>query len=825
MHAGRRLGNPLGRFLPENLPGFPPNVPFLDMRLIDKVSSSIRIWLGVPRFEHLTHLFKNGQYRQTKNIQFTPIDIFISFEVEDTGGFSIFTASIFRRDNPDIVQFFTELELTGIGINETNSFNSVQTITSLGGGWFSILMKLSSSLGDQYKLSFTISGGNTRVGAVEFVGIENGHMRFDLTSDMTLWDDPIVANGLTGSSAIAYDLLDGIISFHNIFKFIIDFDEQILGVQRSTFSAAISGSRVSLEGRELEARGILEYCPSNRIHLKWNHFLIRDGYAAIIIEISKDGAPYIQFDSIQPGATEYTTAQLIQGAYRFRLRSKDIAGNIGDSITFADFLPRTWFDPVDPANTFTDLAGTIQIENDQDRVARIDSKGSLITNINQPILANRPIFVYEGINHGAGIELQGASFNLDGSVPGSWIGVGQEFDIYMSVLLRSAPTTLPLDSFATTTYTKIFSFESFFELIAAKFSNEFFETPDNDYNTGYAIIARIYTGSGMKLTVLPIILEEINIIRASYDGTDFALTINNISAFVSAPGPIAPTDVRVWGEASPGKGIDGFVGPIITFIIPQPILISSQLINLLTSESNNPTAFIIPEMIIAPTGMTISFTGLFGTVSSSSSPSPSVTTYNLYHNNGTLEFPDFTVPAATGAIPGFIILMTPGIWRFVIRASNGITEDGNFENRLDITVIEDSPGILKLIGPQPNPVSQFTVTLKPNGFIEFSAIYKAFREPAIGNSVQIWMFEQNVPADFTGPPIVTMFIPFHQIGYDQTFFLTSTTVGPFSEIPHYAVARVMSDDGDFETRNPFVVRFTPDATKPSNPLGLKGNPC
>lgn len=824
MHVGRRLGNPIGGFLPESLPGIPPDTPFLDMRLTDKVSTSITIWVDVPRFEHLVHLYKNGQYRQTRRVLYTPIDVFIVFEVEDTGP-AVLTASVFRRDNPEAIDCFTELTLSGIGIIETDQLNTSQTITSLGGGWFSVLMRLSVSLSDQHKLNFSIVGGNTRIGSLEISGIENGNARFKLDPDLTQWNAPLTPNGLTGSGDTAYDLLNSIPSFHDILKFIISFEEQILGIDRSRFSAIISGPRLSFEGREIEARGIMEYCPTSRIHLEWLQFSNQGELSRILIETSKDGLPYVQIDSVTPGTITYTTQQLQQGSYRFRLRAQDLAGNISNPISFADFAPDVWIDTIDPSVVFTDLAGTIFIENDQDIVARIDNKGSFVLAIQQTVLANRPIFVYEGINHGAGLDLQNTSSHLDGGPAASWLGPGQTFDLYMSVLLRNAPLTNPINSQLTTDFNTIFAFNGFFEIIAAKFTNQFFESLQDDFNTGYAVIIRIYTGAGTLAFSFPIILETLIIIKASFDGAIARIFVNEQGIAIPVTGPIAPTNVLIWGAPAAGKGIDGYVGPVIAFIAPQPTAISNQILSLLSTESSNPYAFIVPEEIVAPANILIIFSGMNGTVSSSSSTTPSVTGYNLYHNSGINEFPDFSAPAMSALIPSFIVPMIPGLWRIVIRATDGTIEDGNFENRLDILVIEDSPGVLKLAGPEPNPVHQFEVVLKPNGFVEFFAIYRSIGEAAIGNSVQIWIFEEYVPPDFTAPPQVTMFIPFHPRGVDNTFLMTSTTIGPLSELNYYAIARVMSDNGDFETQNLIRVKFSPDATNPSAPTGLRGNPC
>jgi hypothetical protein len=824
MHVGRRLGNLLGKFCPSPLAGAPPQVPFLDIRLEDVVNGIVTIFVNVDRFELQTHLFANGEYRQTRAVAFTPVESVIYFDLEDTGGGSTFTAAIFRRDDPTEVLAFTSITLTGAGLVEANASGTVQSFTPLGGGWFRVAMDIVELMGDQFQLSFAISGGSTRVGAVQIAADVNGDLRKDLDNDLTMWSTPLAINGLTGSGVTAYDLLNGTFTSDHIWKFITTFKEQLVGVQRHTFCATYSGPNNSGEGPEIPARGILPATATNRVHLQWGP--TTKAISEIVIEASQDGSAWSEFARVSPEFQSYVTPELAKGVWRFRLRAQDAAGNLSSVASIADFSPDIWFEPTDPANAFIDLLGLTQVLNDQDPIALMTNKGSTggVT-LEQPTLADRPLFDADAIDHGAGIRIPNAEAHMDGGAAGPWIGGGQEFDIFTALLLEGPiPATLPADSLSTTDYFKLFSFESYFELVVADFSDTFFTTPDSDFNTGAAIIARMQTGGGAVELVLPLAIHTINVIRASYDGVTLTLQVGSEVVSAAAAAPVAPTTVLAWGEPAPNKGLIASVGPLVVFpsLIPNP----NDLLFLLGTDVQHPTAFIIPEVIQAPTGIQVSFAGLNGSISSAASPTPSVTEYRLYHNSGTLEFPDFTAPAATSPAPSFIIPMTAGLWRIVMRASDGTSEDGNFENRLDILVVENSPGILSLAGPPPNPMSQLELDLVAGGSVQLSGFYRAFGEQAVGVALHVWIFEQDTPIDLTDPPDAVMFIPGHIQGVDETFEVIPTTIGPFAqEVPHTLIARVRSDQGDYNIGGENVILFTPLSSSPPEPLGLKGNTC
>lgn len=827
MHLGRRLGNLLGKHCPGFIATAPPNTPFLDIRLTPDPTEidTVSIFVEVERYELLTHLFVDGQYAQTKSVIFTPVETVIDFDLEDVAGGFTFSAVLFRRDDPNDILAFTNIQLTGAGLVELSSDGSVQSFTPLAGNWFRVTMDINARISDQYKLAFSISGGTTRVGAPQVTTDVNGALRKALTDDLSQWSLPLTPNGLTPTGPQAFDITDGDFTFDDLWQFILEFEQQLLGFERHVFAATYSGPNQSDEGPEIPTRGILPPTANNRVHLQWSP-TPADSVQAIVIEVSQDGGPWNVLDEVDPETLNYVTPELPQGVYRIRLRGRDTAGNLSDVSSIADFNPPVWFETTDPANTFVDPPGTTQVLNNGDTIALMLNSGSLGgAQLQQPNPADRPSFEGDTIDHGAGVRILNGQSHMDGGASGPWIGGGQEFDIFTAIVLEAqVPQTNPPDSPGTVDYFKVFAFQNYFEIVAAEFSDTFFDFPDSDFNSGVALIARMQTGSGPVELVIPVALYTTLAIRATYDGNDLIFQVGSEVISAPAAGPLAPGNVVVWGEAAPNKGLVASVGPVVVY--PNPLPNGNELLDFIFYDAISPTAFIIGEIIQAPSGISISFAGMNGSIVSNPSTTPSVTEYRLYTNNGTEEFPDYSSPVQVQPTPNFTIPMTEGKWRIVVRASDGVSEDGNFENRLDIDVVEKTVGLLELAGPEPNSLQQLEVTTAPGGNITITGSYRAWQEQAVGVTVDIWVFEQDVEIDLTDPPDASLSIPFHEQGVDETFELTPTTIGPWAqEVLHTLVARVRSSDGDYNVTGELRATFTPLSSPPLEPIGLRGNTC
>ena len=825
MHLGRRLGNPLGKHCPGFLPTAPPGTPFLDIRPIEASNQidTVSIYVNVDRYELLTHLFVDGQYSQTKGVDFSPVKTIVHFDVEDVAGGFIFSAVLFRRDDPLDVLAFTDIQLTGAGPVEQSSLGSNQTITPLAGNWYRVSMNIDAPIHDQYKLGFSISGGTTRVGAPQLTVNENGALRVGLTDDLSQWSDPLTPNGFTATGPVAYDINDGDFTFFDLWVFILEFEEQLLGVERHVFAAAFGGPFQSSEGPEIPTRGILPCTDNTRVHLQWPP-TPAGSVQAIVIEASVDGGAWQPIDEVDPDRTQYVTSELPQGVYRFRIRGRDTSGNQSPVSSIADFNPPVWFDIFNPATVFIDTLGLTQVLVDNDPVALITNSGSLPgAQLLQPNVPDQPSFDANAIGHGAGVRVMGAQSHMEGGPANAWIGAGQEFDIFTAVVLEEqVPATDPPDDPNTTAFTKVIQFQGFFEIIATKFSDTFFDAPDDDFNSGVALVARMQTAGGPVNIPLPTTLYTTIPIRATYDGNDLIFQVGSEVASEPAVNPDPPVNIDVWGEAGPA-GLEAVVGPLVVY--PQPFPQGDELLAVIEDKSSCPTTFIIGEIIQAPNGINISFAGANGAITGNPSTTPSVTEYRLYTNNGTEEFPDFTTPVDVQPTPSFILPMTEGFWRIVVRASDGVSEDGNFENRLDIDVVEKTPGLLELKGPEPNTLQQLEVTTAPGGSITISGSYRAWQEQAVGVSFDVWIFEEGTPIDLSDPLDASLAIPFHEQGADLTFELIPTTIGPFSEVPHVLVGRVRSSDGDYNVTGELRASFTPISSLPLEPLGLKGNTC
>jgi len=829
MHLGRRLGNLLGGFCPQFVPTSPPDTPFLDIRPVESNAiDTVSLFVQVERFEVMTHLFVDGNYSQTKGISFSPVETAIYFDLEDIAGGFIFSAVLFRRDDPNDILAFTNIQLTGAGPVEQSSNGSVQSITPLAGNWFRVAMDIDAAISDQYKLAFSISGGTTRVGAPQVTADENNALRRGLTDDLSQWSTPLTPNGVTPSGPQAFDINDGDFTFYNLWLFILEFEEQLLGVQRHSFAAAFSGPNQSTEGPELPTRGILPPTMNNRVHLQWPQ-TPAGSVQAIVIEVSQDGSAWNTLDEVNPDQSNYVTTELPQGVYQFRLRGRDTAGNLSDVSSIADFNPPIWIEPTDPSVVFVDPPGTTQVMVDGDPVALVVSLGSTPgIGAVQPNPADQPSFQGDTIDHGAGIRVLGGQSHMQGGPANQWVGVGQqEFDIFTAIVLEGpVPPTTPEDDPFTNTYNKVFAFQNFFEIVATEFTDNFFndEEGEGDYNSGVALVARMNTFAGLVLIPIPVALYTTLVIRATYDGNELIFQVGERVESEPAPGPQPAGGVELWGEAAPNKGLLGSVGPLVVY--PQPFAGGDDLLNFIARDVTTPTSFIVNEIIEAPNGISIGFSGLNGSLISNPSTSPSVTEYRLYTNGGTEEFPDYSTPVQTQPTPNFVLPMAAGKWRIVIRASDGTMEDGSFENRLDIDVVEKSPGVLELAGPEPNTLQQLEAITAPGGNITVTGSYRAFQEQAIGISVDVWIFEQDTPIDFNDPPDMTLSIPHHEIGQDVTFNLTPTTVGPFAqEVPHTVVARVKSVEGDYNISGELRAFVTPLSATPLEPIGLRGNTC